>query len=133
MKNQKTIVITIALFLALISLSCSALRPTYPGYGLARVSAPGTQKFAPVKQSRWGSPRERELRKLIGKNNIRIRQLEQTIEQSKSTRLSPGTMGTVRKELNQLKRDNKQYQRELNDPKRQGPPRKQQPPRRPRN
>ncbi len=128
MKNQKAIVITIALFLALISLSCSALRPTYPGYGggygLARVSAPGTQKFAPGEQSRWGSPRERELRKLIGKNNIRIRQLEQTIEQSKSTPLSPGAMGTVRKELNQLKRDNKRYQRELNDLKRQGPPRK---------
>lgn len=124
MKNQKAIVITIALFLALISLSCSALRPTYPGFGLARVSAPGTQKFAPGEQSRWGSPRERELRKLIGKNNIRIRQLEQTIEQSKSTRLSPGAMGTVRKELNQLRRDNKRYQRELDDLKRPGPPKK---------
>ncbi len=128
MKNRKALVISIAVLIALL---CIGSASAVDQGGWARGSggiAPG--EYHP---RQWGSPRERELRKVIGKNTIRIRQLEETLEQSKSTRLSPGAMGDIRRELNQLKRNNRRFQRELDDLKRQGPPRIQQPPRLPRN
>ncbi len=135
MKNQKALVISIALLLALLCIGSASAAP-----------AKGSQGFAPGEYHprSWGTPRERELRKLIGKNNRRIRELEAIIKQSKTTRMAPGELGKTHRELNQLRRDNKRYQRELDDLRKKplGPPRKrpltglekwQQPPRRVRN
>ncbi len=89
MKNQKALVITIALFLALISLSCSALRPTYPGfgggYGLARVSTPQAKTLKAKNLTPQQQIKQYRLQIRILKAKIRQSQDEAEIKRHKKT------------------------------------------------
>lgn len=103
MFNKKAMAITIAALLAILAIgsASAAGRSTNPGF------APG--EYNP---GGWGNS-ELQLRNLIRQNNVRIAQLQEIIQQSRTTEMTPGSMATVHAELNQLERQNRLHQRKL--------------------
>jgi predicted RNase H-like nuclease (RuvC/YqgF family) len=118
MKNQKALMITIALLLALLGIgSVSAAGSWYTGKG-----DDTSQRFArtdTVETPRLGSPvgeskgEIQRLRALINANNDKIANLKNTLKESKTTSLDPGAKKDIKREIRALKDQNKEYEREI--------------------
>lgn len=106
--NKKAMVITIAILLAVLAMGSASAASRYTKPSFARPGiAPG--EYNP---GMWGNPRIVQLKKMIARNNTRINQLNRTIE---TTKMEPQGLRTTKKEIKQLKKDNREYQKELDN------------------
>ena len=118
MKNQKTLLITVVLFLALISLSCTAaLRPTYPGY-----------------TGGYGLARQAKAPRIVKKPRVQIKELKEQIRDLKkrNRKLAAKKTAVANAKIKQNKMKISKYKAQikmLQKPRKRPAPVKQQKPR----